>query len=119
MMIIIFSLPTAASEHPTSVFNQCITEDFPRLKYRDLFKDWFAFPVTEGKGMFNPVFLKFQYECRSGEPDLKQPLTFPCLLSFKFDFVPDNYSSRHPGFIFRRNPEALIIQPTENKKSLP
>ncbi|MBN2064947.1 MAG: hypothetical protein JW745_09105 [Sedimentisphaerales bacterium] len=67
-----------------------------------LVKDWFDIPVTQKGGMFNPVFLPFEFITdaeHKGDLDL---LTFPCLLSFKFDFVPDNYSARHPGSIYRK-----------------
>jgi hypothetical protein len=65
--------------------------------------------------MFNPVFLPFQYICRSGDKDIKQPMTFPCLLSFKFDFVPDNFSARHPAFIYRKRP-IWNVKPHETEK---
>ncbi|MBI2191868.1 MAG: tetratricopeptide repeat protein [Planctomycetes bacterium] len=52
--------------------------------------------------MFNPVFLPFWYVARAGEARPMQDQIFPALLAYKFDFVPDNYNSRHPLFIFPR-----------------
>lgn len=99
----------AAQNSPTSVFNNCPPESFQRLTGEELEKDWFTLKVVSGEG-FNPVFLPFTYRCEEGEGDPNQSLTFPALLSFKFDFVPDNYTARHPGFIFRKDPGVLQLQ---------
>ncbi len=69
-----------------------------------LAKDWFDIPVTQKGGMFNPVFLPFEFITDAEHKGDFDMLTFPCLLSFKFDFVPDNFSARHPGFIYRKKP---------------
>jgi tetratricopeptide (TPR) repeat protein len=98
-----------------SVFNRAQPDPVADLTEADLKQDWFEARVTQKRGMFNPVYLPFQYECRQGVPDEKQPLTFPCLLSFKFDFVPDNYCSRHPAFIYRKDP-VWNVQPDQTRK---
>ncbi len=88
----------------TSVFNRVndteivIPEDIKKW----LIKDWYQVSISHNEDMFNPVFLPFNYSCDGGDKDSLQQLTFPCFLSFKFDFVPDNYSARHPGFVFRK-----------------
>ena len=99
----------------TSVFNEIGRDSVDDLELEDLKKGWYQAPVTCKSGMFNPVFLPFTYECRNGSGDSKQPLTFPCLLSFKFDFVPDNYCARHPGFVFRKK-RVWDVRPGEIKK---
>lgn len=121
-LILIFALinllpvSAAESDQPVSVFNSCIADQFPQITYRDLFEDWFTTPVSQGQGMFNPVYLKFEFENNTENPDSKQPLTFPCLLSYKFEFVPDNFSARHPAFVFRRDSTVLTIKPEETEK---
>lgn len=110
--------PDAAAEPNApiaSLFNRARPDPVAELTAANLKKDWFAARVTQKRGMFSPVYLPFQYECRAGDPDDKQPLTFPCLLSFKFDFVPDNYSSRHPAFIYRKDP-IWNVRPDQTKK---
>lgn len=99
----------AAQKQITSIFNQAMPdpainrENMGKMRLEDLKKNWYQAPVTQKTGeMFNPVFLPFRYEYKGGEEDIEQPITFPCLLSFKFDFVPDNYCARHPAFIYRK-----------------
>lgn len=103
------TLGLAAGATPYSVFNNCQPETLRQLGGEELEKDWFTMRVAYGEG-FNPVFLPFTYRCEEGEGDPNQALTFPALLSFKFDFVPDNYSARHPAFIFRRDPDVLKLK---------
>jgi tetratricopeptide (TPR) repeat protein len=104
-----------ASQEHTSIFNNCTAEKLEMIPPTSLVKDWFALPIVQNEGMFSPVFLSFKYTCRGGMADPKQSLTFPSLLSFKFDFVPDNYSSRHANFIFRSDPTVLKIDPTDKE----
>ena len=104
-----------AEAAPYSVFNRSQPETLRRLTVSELEKDWYTLQATYGQGMFNPVFLPFSYHCEEGAGDPNQTLTFPALLSFKFDFVPDNYSARHPGFIYRRDPRALRLTATERE----
>ena len=104
-----------ASPSKTSIFNDLKLDAVANLEFEDLKKDWFQAPVTEKGGMFNPVFLPFQYVCLAGDADVKQPMTFPCLLSFKFDFVPDNFSARHPAFIYRKRP-IWNVKPNQPEK---
>lgn len=99
----------------TSIFDSCQPETMRRLTAEELEKDWFTLKVSKGEGMFNPVFLPFDYLCEDGEGDPNQSLTFPALLSFKFDFAPDNFSARHPGFIFRRDTGALRLKSTDHQ----
>lgn len=99
-------LPSVPSERAKnmSVFNNTQPDPLIAMDSDDMKKNWFLAPATQKMGMFSPVFLPFDYEVKAGVEDKKQPLTFPCLLAFKFDFVPDNYSARHPAFIYRKRP---------------
>ncbi|MFH2138374.1 MAG: hypothetical protein ABII88_07670 [Candidatus Omnitrophota bacterium] len=96
-----------------SIFSGIQVQELRKITENDLVKDWFSIPVYRSEDMFNPVFLPFTYVCEEGIEDPNQSLTFPCLLSFKFDFVPDNFSARHPGFVFRSDPSVLKIDPKE------
>ncbi|MEN8126672.1 MAG: hypothetical protein ABFR90_02585 [Planctomycetota bacterium] len=113
--------PTHKATHLTSVFNDAIvadgahTEEIRKISLNTLKKNWYCASVTQKSGMFNPVFLPFEFVCKAGKTDPKQSLTFPCLLSFKFDFVPDNFSARHPAFIYRKKP-IWNAKPGETKK---
>ena len=103
------TLPKSNSSSATSVFNHTspiiiVTPENNNIFNDKLAKDWYQSPITQKSGMFNPVFLPFEYICKAGSNDVKQSMTFPCLLSFKFDFVPDNFSARHPAFIYRKMP---------------
>ncbi|MBW8015177.1 MAG: hypothetical protein FVQ82_03250 [Planctomycetes bacterium] len=106
---------TQANVKLVSIFNNAKPDDFQMMTFANINKDWYQAKVTQNKGMFNPVFLAFEYTSTSDVEDDYQPLTFPSLLSFKFDFVPDNYSARHPAFIFRREP-VWKIMPEETEK---
>ncbi len=111
------ALSSIEIEHQSSVFNNVRAEPLRKLSVEDFIKPWYALPVTRGTGMFNPMFLSFQYTYEGGKEDLKQSLTFPCLLSFKFDFVPDNFNNFHPAFVFRRYPDVIKIK-QDQKESI-
>lgn len=75
-----------------------------------------SIPVTHGGGMFNPVFIPFKYSVAGVEADPWQRLTFPSLLSFKYSFVPNNYSTMQACFIFRADPQSAILDATDPEK---
>lgn len=102
--------PVGATGQKTSVFNDSPAPTRQKLDENSLVKEWFTHPVLTGAGMFSPVYLPFDYLCLDGEGDPNQSLTFPSLLSFKFDFVPDNSSMNHPMNVFRRDPDCLSLQ---------
>ncbi len=101
-----------------SVFNDCKPEAIETVSDQDLIKDWFFLPVTSGEDAFNPVYIPFTYTCRGGTPDTMQYLTFPALLSFKFDFVPDNNSTRHPAFVFARDFASRTVKMTDSSDQI-
>lgn len=100
----------------TSIFT---TANMPPMREvadeKALLLDWFAVPVTKGGGMFNPVFIPFQYRAQGVAADKNQPLTFPSLLNFKFGLVLDNFYSRSPAFIFRQDNIAVKLGVTDAK----
>ncbi len=71
-------------------------------------KDWYQHDVRFDQG-FNPLFVPFKYISKSGPSDSMQKLTFPTLLSIKFDFVDNNICMRHPAFIYQRDDELLNL----------
>jgi hypothetical protein len=71
-------------------------------------KDWYAYDVNFDQG-FNPLFVPFEYSSVSGDSDPEQKLTFPTLLSIKFDFVDNNICTRHPAFIYQRDKDILQL----------
>lgn len=105
----------------TSIFNNAKPvssaniENVCKMSLKDLTKSWYQLPVSQGGGMFNPVFMPFKYVCKAGNKDVNQHMTFPCLLSFKFDFVPDNFSARHPAYIYRKS-SVWNVKPHETDK---
>ena len=110
--IIILSTSLLHAEEPDKNRPSIFSNAPPEIIHT-YYKNWFALPVTSGKGMFNPVFLPFEYTGSAQNGSNIHSLVFPCLLSFKFDFVPYNISSRHPGFIFNKAPETLDIKSTD------
>jgi len=69
---------------------------FDRLKC-----DWFEIELTKGYGKgFYPLFLPFS-QTIGGKTTMTY--AFPFLLSYKFDWVEDNYCTRHPYFIYKRD----------------
>ena len=115
LLVLALSTPGRGQQR-TSVFNEARPYPLRQVTEDDYVKDWYGAPVTRGTGMFSPLFLPFQYVVKGGTKDPKQPLTFPSLLSLKFDFVPDNFSSRHPAFVYRRDQAPLSIRPGETEK---
>ncbi len=108
-ILIICSISISAQNSPSLIteFSNSIIQEQP--KYSQIFqKPWYDYKITSGKNSesFNPFFLPFKYINNTDTIDKNQHLTFPSLLSFKFDFVPDNYNSRHPSFIFQRDDKA-------------
>lgn len=99
-----------AAGRKTSVFNDSPAQPRQRLDGNSLVKEWFTHPVLTGADMFSPVYLPFDYLCQDGKGDPNQSLTFPSLLSFKFDFVPDNCSMHHPMYVFRSDPNSRNLR---------
>ncbi len=72
-----------------------------RVTFDDLECDWFEVELTKGDGGgFFPVFLPFSQTTGN---KTSNSLAFPFLLSFRFDWVPDNICTRHPFFIYKRD----------------
>jgi hypothetical protein len=80
-------------------------------------KNWYAYNVVDDKG-FNPFFTPFEYRCDSGHQDILQRLTFPVLLSMKFDFLKNNICTRHPAFIFLRDLETQKSSASDPEKAI-
>lgn len=80
-------------------------------------KNWYSHKIVENRGL-NPFFVPFDYSCANGVPDPQQRLTFPVLLSMKFDFVDNNICMRHPAFIFLRDPETQKLSMKDQQKTL-
>ncbi|MFZ1987397.1 MAG: hypothetical protein WAU91_23510, partial [Desulfatitalea sp.] len=78
-------------------------------------KNWYAYPVNNDRG-FNPFFIPFDYLCTAGKPDPMQRLTFPVLLSLKFDFVDNNICTRHPAFVYSRDPDSQELSMSDVNK---
>ncbi|MHB9025960.1 MAG: hypothetical protein ACYC7E_17615 [Armatimonadota bacterium] len=108
--------PPPAAGQKVSPFAGCKqpTIEIPK-SLDDLPQSAFALPVTKAEGMFNPVFLPFAYKAEGVEADPNQPLTFPSLLKFKFEFVPDNFTMRSPAFIFQTQPPARKLTAGDTK----
>jgi len=94
-----------------SIFNDRKRDmDMRKISWDDLVnKEFYVFDVPKNT-MFNPVYLPFEYKCKSGKADPLQSLTFPSLLSIKYDLVPDNYSTRHPMFIYHRDDDSRKVE---------
>ncbi|MHB9133610.1 MAG: hypothetical protein ACYDBB_21310 [Armatimonadota bacterium] len=92
-------------EGETSVYNKAkpIKSLIPN-KFDDLPKDWLTLPVMTENRMFSPLFLPFVYHADGVPADPIQSLTFPSLLGYKFDFVPDNLLPPSPLLAFQTNP---------------
>ncbi len=69
------ALSSIEIEHQSSVFNNVRAEPLRKVSGKDFIKPWYALPITRGTGMFNPMFLSFQYTYEGGKEDLKQSLT--------------------------------------------
>lgn len=69
--------------------------------------DWFDYPLTKGEDAFRPIYLPFDYTATVASPDPNESYTFPHLLSMKADWIPDNTCTRHPFFVFQREPDRL------------
>jgi len=112
--------PSVPPGAPVSCFAAMKPKPFANVTFDDLVFDWYEAPITEGKGMFNPMYIPFKYVAESGKPDPDQKHVFPHLLSFKFDFVPDNFNARHPFFVFKVDRdflEELQADPTPRRIS--
>ena len=101
-----------------TVFNKCKPLKLKSAREDDLEKEWFYLSVMHGEKGFNPVFIPFDYKAEGVEPDSNQSLSFPALLSFKFDFVPDNYTSRHPAYIYACDYNARSVKYTDPAKEI-
>src|SRR5690554_770439 len=115
LFYLILSAPgaTGAVDRKTSVFNDCPPQALQRLAVDSLEKEWFTHPIFMGEDWFTRVYLAFDYLCLHGKGDPNQAFTFPSVLSFKFDFVPDNYIMNHPISIFQRDPDLLKLKPDD------
>lgn len=80
-------------------------------------KNWYSYKVVDDKG-FNPFFIPFEYRCDSGHQDIMQRLTFPVLLSMKFDFIKNNICTRHPAFVFLRDLETRKLSAGDPEKAI-
>ena len=71
-----------------------------RITWDDLKCDWYEVELTHGAGGgFSPVYLPFPQKV--GDRPETFSYAFSMLLSFKFDWVPDNISTRHPYFVYK------------------
>lgn len=118
----IFFTICAYSQNSTSIiseFSNSINQT--QVTYNQIFqKKWYDVEITNGSknsNAFNPFFLPFKYQNNTGIEDKNQHLTFPSLLSFKFDFVPDTYNSRHPTYIYQRDESSTKLEMTPQEIS--